>query len=81
VSDRTAGDFETGYRRVTLRGSKLGEDEWFLAAWFRFRPGDEKRARARIKELLAKRIGRAAARASECRLGISQPARRPRRRA
>jgi len=42
--------------RVELRGSRLGEDEWFLAAWFRFRPGDEKRARARIKELLAKRI-------------------------
>src|SRR6267143_2531116 len=56
LSDRTAGDFEAGYRRVTLRGSKLGEDEWFLAGWFRFRPGDEKRARARIKELLAKRI-------------------------
>jgi len=56
VSDRAAGDFEAGYRRVTLRGSKLGEDEWFLAAWFRFHPGDSKRARARIKELLAKRI-------------------------
>src|SRR5438309_7337311 len=34
VSHRTAGDFETGYRRVTLRGSKLGEDEWSRAAWF-----------------------------------------------
>src|SRR5258706_566284 len=55
-SERGPGDFATGYRRVELRGSRLGEDEWFLAAWFRFRPGDEKRARARIKELLAKRI-------------------------
>src|SRR5258708_14920437 len=55
-SERKATDFEVGYRRVTLRGSKLGEGEWFLAAWFRFRAGDEKRARARIKELLAKRI-------------------------
>jgi UDP-N-acetylmuramate dehydrogenase len=55
-SERTAGDFEVGYRRVQLRGSKLGEDEWFLAAWLRFRPGDEKRARARIRELLAKRL-------------------------
>jgi UDP-N-acetylmuramate dehydrogenase len=55
-SVREATDFEVGYRRVTLRGSKLGEGEWFLAAWFRFRAGDEKRARARIKELLAKRI-------------------------
>jgi len=56
LSERSPGDFATGYRRVELRGSRLGEDEWFLAAWFRFRPGDEKRARARIKELLAKRI-------------------------
>ena len=56
LSERKPTDFEAGYRRVTLRGSKLGEDEWFLAAWFRFRVGDEKRARARIKELLAKRI-------------------------
>src|SRR6185369_1063679 len=45
-----------GYRSVGLRGGKLGEDEWFLAAWFRFRNGDEKRARTRIKELLAMRM-------------------------
>ena len=56
LSERKPADFEIGYRRVELRGSKLGEDEWFLAAWFRFRPGDEKHARARIKELLAKRL-------------------------
>ena len=56
LSERKPTDFEVGYRRVELRGSKLGEDEWFLAAWFRFRPGDEKRARARIRELLAKRL-------------------------
>ena len=56
VGERAPADFEWGYRRVELRGSKLGEEEWFLAAWFRFRPGDEKRARKRIKELLAQRI-------------------------
>src|SRR5260370_6071949 len=56
LSERKPADFEVGYRRVTLRGSELGENEWFLAAWFRFHTGDEKRARARIKELLAKRI-------------------------
>jgi UDP-N-acetylmuramate dehydrogenase len=56
LSERKPADFETGYRRVELRGSRLGEDEWFLAAWFRFRRGDEKRARAHIKELLARRI-------------------------
>jgi UDP-N-acetylmuramate dehydrogenase len=56
LSERKPTEFEVGYRRVELRGSRLGEDEWFLAAWFRFRRGEEKRARARIKELLAKRI-------------------------
>jgi len=56
VGERAPADFEWGYRRVELRGSKLGEEEWFLAAWFRFRPGEEKRARKRIKELLAQRI-------------------------
>jgi UDP-N-acetylmuramate dehydrogenase len=54
--ERETGEFEIGYRRAELRGAKLGEDEWFDAAWFRFRPGDEKRARQRIKELLARRL-------------------------
>lgn len=56
VSERSPAEFDVGYRRVEPRGRKLGEDEWFLAAWFHFRAGDEKRARGRIKELLAKRI-------------------------
>jgi len=56
LSERPAEHFVTRYRHVELRGSKLGEEEWFLAAWFRFRPGEEKRARRRIQELLAKRI-------------------------
>src|SRR5258708_4186004 len=56
LSERAPADFDVGYRRVELRGSRLGEAEWFVAAWFRFRAGDEKRARARIKELLAQRI-------------------------
>ncbi len=54
--ERTASGFEIGYRRTELRRGKLGEDEWFAAAWFRFRPGDEKVARRRIKELLARRL-------------------------
>jgi len=55
-SQRSADEFETGYRHIGLRGAKLGEDEWFVAAWFRFRPGDDKVARRRIKELLARRL-------------------------
>jgi UDP-N-acetylmuramate dehydrogenase len=53
---RGAGDFETGYRHCGLPGSRLGEDEWFAAAWFALPVGDGSAARARITELLARRI-------------------------
>ena len=56
LTERKPAEFEVGYRRVALGGCKLGEEEWFLGAWLRFRAGDQKRARTRIKELLAKRI-------------------------
>jgi len=56
VRDRFPADFDIGYRHVELRRAKLGEDEWFLAGWFRFRAGDVKRSRERINELLAQRI-------------------------
>lgn len=54
--ERPAANFTWGYRRVELGGATLGEDEWFVGAWLRFRAGDPKRARERIKELLARRI-------------------------
>jgi UDP-N-acetylmuramate dehydrogenase len=56
LAQRSADEFEIGYRHAGLKGAKLGEDEWFVAAWFRFRPGDERAARRRIKELLARRL-------------------------
>jgi UDP-N-acetylmuramate dehydrogenase len=56
VREHAPTDFEIGYRHVDLRGTRLGEDEWFLAGWFRFRAGDVKRSRERINELLATRI-------------------------
>jgi UDP-N-acetylmuramate dehydrogenase len=55
-SERAAAEFDFGYRHVALRGAELGKDEWFAAVWFRFRAGDVKRARERIRELLAQRI-------------------------
>ncbi len=55
-SERSPAQFEIGYRHVELRAAKLGENEWFAAAWLRFRPGEAKRARRRIKDLLAQRI-------------------------
>ena len=48
-------DFSIGYRSV-LRADGGAVDGVFTAAWFRFPHGDSTRARARIKELLAKRI-------------------------
>ena len=50
---RTAADFEIGYRHVA---QKFADEEWFVAARFRFQPGDASIAQARIKELLAKRM-------------------------
>jgi UDP-N-acetylmuramate dehydrogenase len=54
--EHAPAQFEIGYRHVELRGAKLGENEWFAAGWLRFRPGEAKLARRRIKELLARRI-------------------------
>src|SRR5262249_8039547 len=56
LSEHGPGEFESGYRHAELRTAKLGRDEWFTGAWFRFRRGDEKTARRRIKDLLARRL-------------------------
>ncbi len=54
---RARAEFETGYRHCALRsGARLGEDEWFAAAWFRLPPGDGGVAREKIKLFLARRI-------------------------
>jgi len=54
-SIRTPGDFAIGYRSVLERnGSPVGSV--FSAAWFRFPVGDPAAGRARIKDLLRKRI-------------------------
>ena len=54
-SMRTPQAFRVGYRTVTKDdGSAL--DAIFIAAWFRFPPGDAQAARKRIRELLANRI-------------------------
>lgn len=54
---RDAAEFETGYRRCVLKdGGPLGELEWFAAAWFRLAAGDGTASRARIKDLLARRV-------------------------
>ncbi len=50
---RTAEDFALGYRHV---GLKAATDEWFAAGWFDLPAGDAATSRARITELLEKRI-------------------------
>ncbi|HXX84338.1 MAG TPA: UDP-N-acetylmuramate dehydrogenase [Casimicrobiaceae bacterium] len=52
---RTPADYSIGYRSVRRTGGSA-LDGIFTAAWFRFPQGDSSAARARIKELLAKRI-------------------------
>jgi UDP-N-acetylmuramate dehydrogenase len=53
---RERADFEIAYRHVALREGRLGADEWFGAAWFRFARGERAGALARIKALLQQRI-------------------------
>lgn len=53
LQERTAADFAIGYRHV---GLKAATDEWFAAAWFDLSPGDGAASRARITDLLEKRI-------------------------
>ncbi len=58
---RTNADYEIGYRHVEAKRRHPSpvsrhDDEWFVAARFRFVPGDVVAAQTRIKELLAKRM-------------------------
>lgn len=53
LNERPASDYVLGYRHVAL---KAGGEEWFMAGWLRFARGDGEASRARIKELLQRRI-------------------------
>ena len=50
---RFPADFEIGYRHLRL---KSGCEEWFVAARFTFPQGDEQKAMARMRALLARRV-------------------------
>ena len=52
---RAPSDYATGYRSVR-RADGSPPDGIFTAVWMSFPPGDAAKARARIKELLSKRI-------------------------
>ena len=54
---RARDDFETGYRHCALKGGdRIGEDLWFVGAWFALAEGDAAASRARIRQLLERRI-------------------------
>ena len=53
IHQREKGEYEIAYRHCRLRS---GSEQWFVAAWFELGKGDGEASRARIKELLAKRI-------------------------
>ncbi|MGH8737705.1 MAG: UDP-N-acetylmuramate dehydrogenase [Burkholderiales bacterium] len=54
---REKSEFEISYRHCAVRqGARLGQDEWFVAAYFRLAQGDGEASRARIKEFLSRRI-------------------------
>lgn len=53
LNERLPDEYVTGYRHVALRQM---HEEWFIGGWFRLERGDGAAARARIKELLQRRI-------------------------
>ena len=56
LRDRTPQEFEIGYRHVVPLSAPGRGEEWFVAARLRFASGDGTAARAKIKDLLARRI-------------------------
>jgi UDP-N-acetylmuramate dehydrogenase len=51
IHERKKSEFDIGYRHC-----HFPEEEWFVGAWFSLEKGDGEASRARIKELLARRI-------------------------
>ena len=56
LRERAREDFDIAYRHCALRAARPGEDEWFAGAWFELPRGDGAESRARIRELLVRRI-------------------------
>jgi UDP-N-acetylmuramate dehydrogenase len=53
VTRRTREEFDIGYRHCFPTPARK---EWFVAAWFKLKPGDGDTSRGIMKELLARRI-------------------------
>jgi UDP-N-acetylmuramate dehydrogenase len=54
---RRKTSFDIGYRHCELKAKgRIGETEWFVAAYFKLGKGDPESSRLRIKEMLARRV-------------------------
>jgi len=57
LRSRERDEFEISYRHCALReGGRLGQDEWFVAAYFQLAEGDGEASRAKVKEFLSRRV-------------------------
>jgi UDP-N-acetylmuramate dehydrogenase len=57
LRERRKQNFSIGYRHCELKsGGRIGETEWFVAAYFKLPAGDSEAAQAKIKEFLGRRI-------------------------
>ncbi|NDU85376.1 MAG: UDP-N-acetylmuramate dehydrogenase [Ferrovum sp.] len=56
VYRRQPDDYHIGYRSVRLKETLGVQEEWFVAAWLCFPPGDASQASAQIRSLLARRV-------------------------
>lgn len=57
LRSRRKNTLKIGYRQCELKsGGRIGETEWFVAAYFKLQPGDGEASRAKIKEFLGRRI-------------------------
>ena len=57
VNTSNKSEFNTSYRHVDfVKNKDLGQDEWFVGAWFDLKAGNAEESTQKIKELLAKRL-------------------------
>jgi UDP-N-acetylmuramate dehydrogenase len=57
LRSREKADFEISYRHCALKeGGRIGEEEWFVAAYFKLAEGDGEASRAKIRDYLSRRV-------------------------
>ena len=57
LHSREKSEFEISYRHCEIRqGGRLGQDEWFVAAYFDLAAGDGETSRTKIREFLSRRV-------------------------